>query len=143
MSDNPWQKYREDFYRYDLILYAEVPETSGIDIAHLSSPIVTLGRHEGHCSDADAPEWTHVTAGISFEIRQPCSSMAAVFTEIAFWPENAGTVRHFIISESIYQVYWERYLATLVQDYANLGGSSFGECSINLKAGINLIECNW
>ena len=74
------------------MLYVQVPETSGINIAYLNSPIVTLGRYEGHNLDANAPEWTRITSGITFEIRQPCGSMAKVFTEIAFWPENVEIV---------------------------------------------------
>lgn len=91
-SNYLFQKYRENFYRYNLSLYVEVPELAGIDIAHLSSPIVTLGRYEGHHLDVDAPEWTRIASGTTFEIRQPCGSMADVFTEIAFWPENADIV---------------------------------------------------
>jgi hypothetical protein len=97
-TDHLPQIYREDFFRYDLMFYVEVPETSGIDVAYFSSPIVTLGRYEGHFSDASAPKWTHIAIGVAFDIRQPCGPVAAVFAELAFWPENVEIVCHFIIA---------------------------------------------
>lgn len=89
------QKKTRGICKYSLMIYIEVPETSGIDVAHLSSPIATLGCYDGHFSDTDAPEWTRITIGVPFDIRQPAHSIADVFTEISLWPENAGTVRHF------------------------------------------------
>jgi hypothetical protein len=78
------------------MIYIEVPDTSGIDVAHFSSPIATLGCYDGFYSDTDAPKWTRLAVGIPFDIRQPAHSVADIFTEIALWPENAGTVCHFI-----------------------------------------------
>ena len=74
------------------MLYVEIPETSGLDIAYLSSPIVTMGCYDGDSSDFDAPNWTTMSPGIPFELRQPRTAMANVFQELAFWPENTGIV---------------------------------------------------
>ena len=93
------QKKTRSICKYSLIIYVEVPDTSGIDVAHLSSPIATLGCYDGHFSDTDAPEWTRITVGVSFDIRQPAHSIADVFTEIALWPENADTVCIFYHSQ--------------------------------------------
>jgi hypothetical protein len=95
-AKNLLQKYKENFFQYDLVVYVEVPETSSVDIAHRISPIATLGRYEGLMSDAGAPQWTKIATRTTFEIRQPSSSMADVFTEIAFWPENTDIVCYFI-----------------------------------------------
>jgi len=77
------------------MLYADVPETSGIDVAYLSSPVVTLGRYDGHFSDTKAPGWTRLTLGQTVELRQPVVSVADIFIELAFWPENTHIVCHF------------------------------------------------
>ena len=80
---------------HNLIIYVEIPETSGLDVSCLSSPVVTLGRYEGLSSDATAPEWTRMPTRIPFEIRQPCTAMLDVFDELAFWPENCAVVSTF------------------------------------------------
>jgi hypothetical protein len=85
--------YSHSVRYYSLVIYVEVPETSGLDISILSSPVVTLGRYRGLSSDSQAPEWTRLPTGISFEIRQPRTAIADVFMEIAFWPENTVIVR--------------------------------------------------
>lgn len=79
---------------YRLILHVNVPETSGVDVAHLSSPVVTLGRYDGHFRDSNAPAWTSLTMGAIVELRQPRTAIADVFAELAFWPENTYTVCH-------------------------------------------------
>ena len=76
-------------------VYVEIPETSGLNVSCLSSPVVTLGRYEGLLSDATAPEWTRMPTGIPFEIRQPRTAMLDVFDELAFWPENCAVVSTF------------------------------------------------
>ena len=96
--DNPSQTDSQNISKYSLMLYVEVPETSSVDIAHLSNPIATLGCYDGHSSDSYALEWTHLTTGIPFDLRQPSYSMTDVFREIAFWPENAGIVCSFHFS---------------------------------------------
>ena len=83
---------------HNLVIYVEIPETSGLDVSCLSSPVVTLGRYEGLSSDATAPEWTRMPTGIPFEIRQPCTAMLDVFEELPFWPENCAVVSIFIFS---------------------------------------------
>lgn len=77
------------------MVYVEVPDTSGLDVSHLSSPVVTLGRYEGLSSDTEAPEWTRMPIGVPVELRQPRDTMADVFAELAFWPENAAVVCTF------------------------------------------------
>ena len=70
------------------MLYVNVPETSGIDVTHISSPVVTLGRYNGHFDDSNAPRWTKLTVGTVIDIRQPSNAVADLFEELAFWPEN-------------------------------------------------------
>jgi hypothetical protein len=77
---------------YKLVMYVEVPESSGLHISNLSSPIVTLGHYEGLSSDIDAPEWTRMPPGIPVSLRQPRDAIADVFAELAFWPENVSVV---------------------------------------------------
>lgn len=36
-------------------MYCDIPESLGIDISHLMSPIVTLGYYEGLAEDEEAP----------------------------------------------------------------------------------------
>ena len=74
------------------MLYANVPEASGVDVAHLSSPVVTLGRYDGQFTDSNAPGWTRLTPGVTIELRQPSTAVAEVFAEIAWWPENTHIV---------------------------------------------------
>jgi len=83
------------------MIYVEAPETSGIDVAHLSSPIATLGCYDGHCSHKHAPDWTRIPIGVPFDIRQPCHSIANVFSEIAMWPENTAVLHVLICSQII------------------------------------------
>jgi hypothetical protein len=85
-------------FLYRLVLYASVPETSGIDVTYLSSPIVTLGRYDGHLNDSKAPGWTKLTPGTVIDIRQPSAAVAKVFKELAFWVENNEIVCHFLLS---------------------------------------------
>lgn len=70
------------------MLYANVPEASGVDIEYMSSPVVTLGRYDGLFTDSGAPAWTHLRPGVTVELRQPGAAVGAVFEEITFWPEN-------------------------------------------------------
>ena len=86
------QVHRTCIFTYNLMIYVEVPDTSDLDVSHLSSPVATLGRYKGLSSDAKAPEWTRMPTGIPIELRQPRDAIAAVFAELAFWPENAAVV---------------------------------------------------
>jgi len=86
-----------DIFAYHLMLYANVPETSGIDVVYFSSPVVTLGRYDGHYNDSNAPGWTRLSVGVVIELRQPSTAVADVFTELALWPENTHIVCHFPI----------------------------------------------
>lgn len=70
------------------MIYVNVPESSGLDIAHLNSPIATLSRYKGSVSDALAPQWTRITLGVPLELRQSRGTMSEIFTKIAFWEEN-------------------------------------------------------
>jgi hypothetical protein len=79
-------------FTYHLILYANVSETSGIDVTYMSSPVVTLSRYDGHYNDSNAPGWTRLPMGVIVELRQPSAAVADVFAELAFWPENAYIV---------------------------------------------------
>ena len=86
---------------YNLVLYVQIPETSGLDVSLFSSPVVTLGRYEGLSSDTEAPNWTWIPTGIPVEFRQPRNAMAAVFAELAFWPENAAVVSPFVSFQTL------------------------------------------
>ncbi|KIM78282.1 hypothetical protein PILCRDRAFT_11275 [Piloderma croceum F 1598] len=80
-----------DFVAYNLILYVEVPENSGVNPAYLSSPLATLGRYEGMFYDKEAPTWVSCMAvGRPLMFRQPRGAMAEVFATIAHWTENAS-----------------------------------------------------
>jgi hypothetical protein len=99
---NPSQKLLtddtfEDWYLYNLIIYVETPESSGVNPSYLSSPLATLGRYEGFASDSDAPEWTRMQVNQPLQFRQPRGAMAEVFMKIAFWTENAVIVSIFTL----------------------------------------------
>ena len=109
------------------MIYDDVPETSGLDISTLSNPVVTLGCYRGLSSDSQAPEWTRMPPGISFEIRQPRKAIADVFEELAFWPENVATVRtltslcnhsitHMLIQRGLSpaMLYWAKVISVSV-----------------------------
>ena len=54
------------------MMYCDVPESSGIDVSHLSSPIVTLDYYEGLAEDEDAPPWCcRMHTGNIFKFKQP------------------------------------------------------------------------
>lgn len=70
------------------MIYAAIPETSGIDVASLLSPVATLASYQGSSSNVLAPQWTRITPGVPLELRQDRGSMARTFATIAFWGEN-------------------------------------------------------
>jgi hypothetical protein len=82
----------EDIFAFNLILYVETPDSSGIDRSYLSSPLVTLGHYEGLQTDADAPEWVRMTPGRPLQFRQPRGAMAEVMGTVALWIENTRIV---------------------------------------------------
>ena len=66
------------------MMYCDVPESSGVDVSHLSSPIVTLGYYEGLAEDEDAPVWCRqIETGHIFEFKQPQLDMAKLFLKFA------------------------------------------------------------
>jgi hypothetical protein len=86
-----------DILVHNLILYVEVPETSGVNPSYLSSPLVTLGHYEGMFYEPEAPAWTCLLVGKPLMFRQPRGAMAEVFAAIAHWTENAtivSTIEH-------------------------------------------------
>jgi hypothetical protein len=90
---HPLDPLLTDFVTYNLILYIEVPEGSGVNPSYLSSPLATLGRYEGMFYDKEAPTWvSHMVVGRPLMFRQPRGAMAEVFATIAHWTENATIV---------------------------------------------------
>lgn len=87
----------EDIISYNLSLYVDVPESSGIDIALLCSPIVTLAHYEGCSSESDdAPKWTQMPTGVTFEFRQPRFGIAELFFKLALLKPNSENVSIFL-----------------------------------------------
>lgn len=82
---------------FRLMIYAAVPEASGIDVASLLSPVATLASYQGSTSDVIAPQWTRITPGIPLELRQDRGSIAQTFATIAFWDENRRWVSGIVI----------------------------------------------
>jgi hypothetical protein len=106
---------------YNLVLYVEVPETSGLDVAWFSSPVVTLGRYKGLSTDTEAPDWTRMPTGVPIELRQPRNAIADVFSELAFWPENAAVVctlllLNFLITLTLH--IWQPHLSPAMLHWA-------------------------
>lgn len=75
-------------FLYTLKMHVDIPAASGLPAAYLTSAIVTLGAFEGRAVHDDAPSWTRIPAGMTFEIRQPRVGMAFLFAELSMWPEN-------------------------------------------------------
>ena len=54
------------------MMYCDVPKSLGIDVSHLSSPIVLLDYYKGLAEGEGAPAWCHwIQAGDNFEFKQP------------------------------------------------------------------------
>ncbi|KZP08496.1 hypothetical protein FIBSPDRAFT_901223 [Athelia psychrophila] len=85
--------HNEECFEFSLYLYAQVPITSHISVAHLSSPAVILGRYEGLTCDHSAPHWTRLLPTTAYEIRQPCYMITEIFHQLANWPENSDPQR--------------------------------------------------
>lgn len=66
------------------MMYCDIPESLGIDISHLMSPIVTLGYYKGLAEDEEAPAWCRrIQSGNIFEFKQPRLDMAELFFKFA------------------------------------------------------------
>jgi hypothetical protein len=70
------------------MLYAEIPEPSGLDLAHSFSPITTIAYYEGDSGDSDAPFWTCIPPQQVFEFHQPRHSIAELFVQLASSEHN-------------------------------------------------------
>lgn len=73
---------------YSLMLYVEVPESSGLDLAHLFSPIVTIARYLGDSADINAPQWTCMPRQMIFDFHQPRHIVAELFFKLALSADN-------------------------------------------------------
>ena len=71
------------------MLYVEVPESSGLDLAHLFSPVVTIACYEGDSADSDAPPWTCIPSQKIFDFHQPCRVVAELFVKLALSADNS------------------------------------------------------
>jgi hypothetical protein len=71
------------------MLYVEIPESSGLDLAHLFSPVVTVARYEGDSADCDAPTWTCIPPQKVFEFHQPRHRMVDLFFKLAVSTDNS------------------------------------------------------
>jgi hypothetical protein len=81
-------------FKYNLMMYVEVPESSGLDLAHLFSPIVTIAHYEGDSADADAPPWTCMPLCKIFDFHQPRHVAVELFLKLALSKDNpAPSVR--------------------------------------------------
>jgi hypothetical protein len=87
--------YLEDIFSYSLYLAVDVPPVTGIDSAHLRSPLLTIGCFNGLNTDPDAPAWSRLAPRQRFEFRQPRGAIAELFSALAFWRENSSIVRYF------------------------------------------------
>jgi hypothetical protein len=71
------------------MLYVEIPESSGLDLAHLFSPVVTIARYEGDSADISAPMWTCIPPQKIFEFHQRRHSIAEFFFKLAASADNS------------------------------------------------------
>jgi hypothetical protein len=77
-------------FAYSLVLYVEIPESSGLDLAHLFSPIVTVAHYEGDSADLCAPPWTNIPPQTIFDFHQPRFAVAELFFRLASTTGNSG-----------------------------------------------------
>ena len=71
------------------MMYCDVPESLGINVSHLSSPIVTVGYYEGLAEDGDAPAWCRrIQTGDIFEFKQPRLDIVELFFKFAKSTKN-------------------------------------------------------
>ena len=80
------------------MMYCDIPESLGINVSHLSSPIVMVGYHEGLAKDGDAPAWHHqIQTGDIFEFKQPQPDIAELFFKFAKSTKN-DTLKNAIVN---------------------------------------------
>lgn len=82
----------EDIKSYKLMLYCDIPESSGIDVAHRSSPIINIAHYKGLNTDDDAPDWCNIRPGAIFEFQQPQYDIAELFVRFASSEINLNSV---------------------------------------------------
>jgi hypothetical protein len=71
------------------MMYVEVPESSGLDLAHLFSPVVTIARYEGDSGDIAAPPWTCIPPQKVFDFHQPRHTVVELFFKLALSGVNS------------------------------------------------------
>ena len=77
-------------FAYSLMLYVEILESLGLDLAHLFSPIVTIAHYEGDSADLCALPWTNILLQTIFDFHQPCFAVAELFFKLASTMGNSG-----------------------------------------------------
>jgi hypothetical protein len=75
-------------FAYSLMLYVEIPESSGLDLAHSFSPVATIARYEGDSADINAPMWTCIPPQRIFEFYQRRHNIAEIFFKLAVSADN-------------------------------------------------------
>ena len=81
--------YTKYVFAYSLMLYVEVPESSGLDLIHLFSLIVTIARYEGDSADRDASMWTCIPPHKIFKFHQSHHGIADIFFRLALSEDNS------------------------------------------------------
>lgn len=82
------------------MLYATLPESSGVHVGYIMSPVVVLSRYEGGANPgAYRPFWTGIPAGVSVELRQFRLAIADIFVKIAPFQEGG----HKVCTASLYK----------------------------------------
>jgi len=76
-------------FTYNLMMYIEVPESSGLDLVHLFSPIVTIAHYEGDSADTNAPHWTCIPPHTIFDFHQPRHVAAELFSQLALSTDSS------------------------------------------------------
>jgi hypothetical protein len=120
---------------YNLVIYVEIPEASGVDLSYLSSPLATISCYEGFNSDIDAPEWTRMEVNQPLQFRQPCGAMAEVFMKLAFWAENAEIVSAFTWPRSTQLIahVTQPSLSKVMLEWAMANAASFYQLYCNMS----------
>ena len=77
-------------FAYNLMMYVEVPESSGLNLAHLFSPIVTIAHYEGDSADANAPPWTCIPLREIFDFHQPPHVAVELFFKLALSTDDSA-----------------------------------------------------
>jgi hypothetical protein len=101
-----FHQYQDDLYGdpvtlFSLFLAVDIPESSGINPALLSSPLAAFATFECHSlvanmpppTDLVLPAWGQMVPKWPLLFRQPRGAMAEVFASLAFWGDNYISVR--------------------------------------------------